>query len=492
MKDLKPWLKTEKRLYIGGAWVASAKGAKLEAINPATGEILTRIFEAGADDVGKAADAAQEAFRKGPWRKFTRAERATRIQRLGQVLRSNAEELATLETLDNGKTYLEALNDDMPESANVFDYYAGWIDKHYGESVPVEQGFVNFTKHEPIGVCGLIVPWNFPLLLACWKLAPALAMGNTVVIKPSPFTCLSLIRFVELVHEAGILPTGVLNLVTGGNEAGEAMSRHPRIDKLSFTGSTAVGKKIVEGSGASNLKSLSLELGGKSPNIIFDDVKDLDAVINRSFTAMFSHKAEKCSEPTRFLIQEGVYTRVAEALAKKAEAVICGDPFHPRTQQGAQCHEAHFQKILSYCDIGKQEGAHLLAGGSRDKSAGNEKGLFIRPTIFGEVKSSMRIAREEIFGPVLCLIRFREEAEAIEMANDTPYGLAAGVYTGDATRAHRVADRLEAGMVFVNHYGCYDFASPFGGIKQSGWGKEMALHSLAAYTRTRSIWIRYE
>lgn len=492
MKDLKPWLKTEKRLYIGGAWVASERGAKLEAINPATGEILTRVFEAGADDVTKAVDAAQEAFRNGPWRKFTRAELATRIQRLGQVLRSNAEELATLETLDNGKTYLEALNDDMPESANVFDYYAGWIDKHYGESVPVEHGFINFTKHEPIGVCGLIVPWNFPLLLACWKIAPALAMGNTVVVKPSPFTCLSLIRFVELVHEAGILPPGVLNLVTGGNEAGEAMSRHPRIDKISFTGSTAVGKKIVEGSGASNLKSLSLELGGKSPNIIFDDVKDLDAVINRSFTAMFSHKAEKCSEPTRFLIQEGVYTRVAEALAKKAEAVVCGDPFNARTQQGAQCHEAHFRKILSYVDIGKQDGARLLAGGSRDTNAGNEKGLFIRPTIFGEVKSNMRIAREEIFGPVLCLLRFREEAEAIEKANDTPYGLAAGVYTGDATRAHRVADRLEAGMVFVNHYGCYDFASPFGGIKQSGWGKEMALHSLAAYTKTRSIWIRYE
>ncbi len=486
------WLKSEKLLYIGGEWAPSQSGAQLDSINPANGKVLTRIFEAGAADVENAVQAARQAFKPGPWRNLTRAERAARVKRLGEVIRANAEELATLESLDNGKTYQESLGDDLPESAAIFDYYAGWIDKFYGESVPVERGFVNFTKREPIGVCGLIVPWNFPLLLACWKLAPALAMGNTVVIKPSPFTCLSLIRFIELVHEAGILPPGVLNLVTGGNEAGEAMSRHPDIDKISFTGSTAIGKKIVEGAGASNLKTVTLELGGKSPNVIFDDVKDLNAVIDRSFTAMFCHKGEKCSEPTRFLIQDGIYDRVAEALVKKATAVVCGDPFDARTHQGPQCHEAHLQKVMKYVDIGKQEGARLLAGGSRDKAAGNEQGLFVRPTIFGEVTNKMRIAQEEIFGPVLSLIRFRDEAQAIEMANDSPYGLAAGVYTSDAARAHRVADQLDAGMVFVNHYGCYDFASPFGGIKQCGWGREMAAHSLEAYTRMRSIWIRYE
>ncbi len=484
----KNWLGSEKNLYLGGEWVAARRGGKLESTNPATGEVIARLQEAGTEDVNQAVDAARAAFPK--WKAFTRAERANRVKKLGEIIRANAEELATLEALDNGKTFREALEDDLPESANVFDYYAGWVDKFYGESVPVEQGFVNFTKREPLGVCGLIVPWNFPLLLACWKVAPALAMGNTIVLKPSPFTCLSVVRFVELVHEAGILPPGVLNLVTGGNEAGEAMSRHSGIDKISFTGSTSVGKKIVEGSGASNLKAVTLELGGKSPNIIFNDVRDLSAVVDRSFTAMFSHKGEKCSEPTRFLIQDGVYDRVAEALATKAEAVKVGDPFDSHTQQGAQCHEAHFQKILSYIDLGKQEGARLLAGGGRDKK--HDKGLFVRPTIFGETNNRMRIAREEIFGPVLCLIRFTEETEAVEIANDTPYGLAAGVYTSDAARAHRVADRLDAGMVFVNHYGCYDFASPFGGIKQSGWGREMGVHSLEAYTRMRSIWIRYE
>jgi aldehyde dehydrogenase (NAD+) len=485
------WLKQEKRLYIGGEWVRSQGGSKLGTFNPATGEALSEIFDATQADVDLAAASARQAF-KGPWSQMTRAERASRLVRFGQLIRDHAEELATLETLNNGKTFREALGDDLPESASVFDYYAGWIGKLYGESVPVEQGFVNFTRREPIGVCGLIVPWNFPLLLACWKMAPALAMGNTVIVKPSPFTPLSLIRLAEIIHEAGILPPGTLNLVTGGLEAGEAISRHPGIDKISFTGSTSVGKKIVEASGASNLKSVTLELGGKSPNILFDDAKDLDRVIDRSFTAMFSHKGEKCSEPTRFLVQEGIYDRVAEALAKKAEAVVCGDPFDPRTQQGPQCHEAHFRKVMSYIETGRQEGAKLLAGGGRDSSTGNEKGLFIRPTIFGNVRNDMRIAQEEIFGPVLCLIPFKTEDEAVRIANDSPYGLAAGLYSGDTSRAHRVANRLEAGMVFVNHYGCYDFASPFGGIKQSGWGKEMGAHSLEAYTRMRSIWIRYE
>lgn len=489
LESVQAWLKTPKRQYIGGEWVAG-QGPAFATFNPANGARLAEFAESSRADVDVAATAAAQAFRA--WKKLTRADRARKVRALGQVMRDHAAELATLEALNNGKTYQEAFVDDLPESADVFDYYAGWIDKIYGETSPVENGFVNFTRREPVGVCALVVPWNFPLLMAAWKLAPALAMGNTVVLKPSPFTSLSVLRFVELVHDTGILPPGVLNLVLGGSEAGEALAQNPQVSKIAFTGSTAVGKKIVEASGQSNLKAVSLELGGKSPNILFDDIKDLDAVVNRSFTAMFSHKGEKCSEPTRFLIQEGIYDQVAERLAEKAAAVICGDPFDPKTQQGAQCHQAHFDKILSYIRIGKDEGARLLAGGERDLQGNNADGLFVRPTIFGEVNSEMRIAREEIFGPVLCLLRFKDEAEAVRMANDSPYGLAAGVYTADASRAHRVTNELEAGMVFVNHYGCYDFSSPFGGIKQSGWGKEMGIHSLDAYTRTRSIWVRYE
>ncbi len=490
LESVTAWLKTPKRQYIGGEWV-EGKGSLFSTFNPANGALLAEFAESSREDVDLAASAAAQAFR-GSWKRLPRAERARKVRALGQVMRDHAAELATLESLNNGKTYREALIDDLPESADVFDYYAGWIDKIYGETCPVEKGFVNFTRREPVGVCALVVPWNFPLLMAAWKLAPALAMGNTVVLKPSPFTSLSVMRFVEWVHEAGILPPGVLNLVLGGSEAGEALAQSSRIQKIAFTGSTAVGKKIVEAAGHSNLKTVSLELGGKSPNILFDDIKDIDAVVSRSFTAMFSHKGEKCSEPTRFLIQEGIYDQVAERLAQKAAAVICGDPFDPKTQQGAQCHQAHFNKILDYIEIGKSEGAKLIAGGGRDTQGNNADGLFVRPTVFGDVTQTMRIAREEIFGPVLCLMRFRDDAEAIRIANDTDYGLAAGLYTADAARAHRVANELEAGIVFVNHYGCYDFSSPFGGIKQSGWGSEMGIHSLEAYTRMRSIWVRYE
>ncbi len=489
LEKVQAWLTTEKKLYIGGEWVVPKAKKLLQAYDPSTIAVIGRFYEAGGSEVDSAVSSARQAF-KGPWRGIKRAERAASLKKFAQVIRDNAAELATLESFNNGKTFVEAFGDDLPESADVLDYYAGWIDKNYGESNPVEQGFISFTKRDPIGVCALVVPWNFPLLLACWKMAPALAMGNTIVVKPSPFTSLSMIRLVELVHEARIFPPGVLNLILGGNETGEAISLHSGIDKISFTGSTNVGKKVVQGSGASNLKSVTLELGGKSPNIIFDDAADLDAVIQRSFTAMFSHKGEKCSEPTRLLVQQGIYDKVTTQLAAKADAVRCGNPFDSRTTQGPQCHEAHYQKVLSYLEIGKKEGAKVLAGGTADLAAG--KGYFVRPTLFGGVNNKMRIAQEEIFGPVLCVIPFATESDAIEIANDTPYGLAAGLYTSDLSRGHRVADQLEAGMVFVNHYGCYDFASPFGGIKQSGWGREMAKASLDSYTKARTIWVRYQ
>ncbi len=485
------WLKNPKQLYINGEWLPGISKKTFSSINPSNGEILTELAVAGEPDVSLAVRAARGAFQHSEWRELTRRQRANKLIEIGALIRKHHAELATLESLDNGKTYSESCNDDLPESADVFDYYAGWVDKYYGDSVPVEKGFINFTENPPLGVCALIVPWNFPLLLACWKIAPALATGNTVIVKPSPFTSLSLVRLFEIINEAKILPKGVLNLVTGDLEAGEALSRHMGIDKISFTGSTAIGKKVAEGASTSNLKRVSLELGGKSPNIIFEDVKDLDSVLERSFTAMFSHKAEKCTEPTRFLIQESIYDKAVAFLVRRAKSVVLGDPFDPKTQQGAQAHKEHYKKILNYIEIGKKEGATLLVGGETENNPLLTKGFFIGPTIFGDVKNSMRIAQEEIFGPVLCLIKFKTEEEAIHIANDTPYGLAAGLYCDDAKRAHRVANRLEAGMVFVNHYGCYDFASPFGGCKQSGWGKEMGRHSLSEYTKVKSVWIRY-
>ncbi|MEZ4750308.1 MAG: aldehyde dehydrogenase family protein [Bdellovibrionota bacterium] len=471
------WLKSPKSLYLGGEWVKGKSSYQSE--NPYTQQSLAELSDASEAEVDRAVECAREAL-KGPWARISRRERAETLRKLGALVRDHQEELATLESLDNGKTFEEALMGDLPDSADIFDYYAGWTDKFYAENCPVEPGFVNYTVHEPIGVCGLIVPWNFPLLLAQWKVAPALSMGNTVIVKPAPFTSLSFIRFVELVHEAGILPPGVLNLVTGDVRTGKAIAEHPKIDKVSFTGSTAVGKQIVQSSGRSNLKNVTLELGGKAPNIIFADTPDLDSVIERSFTLMFSQKGEKCTEPTRFLIESAVYDKVAERLKERANAVRCGNPLDPATQQGPQCHRAHQERILSYIEAGKKQGAKLLCGGGPDAS--QKTGYFVRPTIFSEVDNRSTIAQEEIFGPVLCLIRFENEQQAIDMANDSPYGLAAGVYTADLSRGHRMAEALEAGMVFVNHYGCYHFASPFGGIKQSGWGREMGIHSLSEYT----------
>ncbi len=486
------WLQKERKcLYVNGQWIDSTNpGRQTETIDPATGNVLGKILEASKEDVDRAVKAAREAFDKGPWRTMPRRERSRHMRRIGELINDHRVELATLEALDNGKLYSEAYNDDLPESAEVLDYYAGWTDKYYSETCPQDDGFINYTVREPLGVCGLITPWNFPLLLSMWKLAPALAMGNTVVIKPSPFTSLSLIRLFELIEEKLDLPPGVVNLVTGGSDAGQYLCEHHGVNKVSFTGSTATGKKVVASSSASNLKLVSLELGGKSPNIIFEDVPDLEFAIERSFGAMFSHKGEKCSEPTRLFVHEKLHDHFLSELVKRAEAIKCGNQFDSSAHQGAQCNKMQFDKIMSYIESGKTEGGKVVAGGDRDNTGDNSKGFFIRPTIFTDVSNKMKIAQEEIFGPVLVVIPFKDEDHVVEMANDTMYGLAAGLWTSDVSRAHRVANRLDAGQVFINRYGCYDFASPFGGFKQSGWGKEMAVHSLDAYTKLKSIWLK--
>jgi aldehyde dehydrogenase (NAD+) len=485
----KAWLSTQRASLIGAELAPSEPLRVFRSSNPASGESLGRYVAASAVDVDRAVGAARAALEHASWAAMPRRERARRLQSIGELIRRHHAELATLETLENGKLYREAFQDDVPEAADVFDYYAGWIDKLYGETCPVDPGFLNYTVRSPVGVCALIVPWNFPLLLLAWKLAPALAMGNTVVVKPAPNTSATALRLCELIREADLLPVGVLNLTLGGGEVGEILSHHPGIDKLSFTGSTAVGKRVVAGSAASNLKQLSLELGGKSPNIVFADAPDLEYALSRSFEAMFSHKGEKCSEPTRLLVEAPLYERFLASLAAKADAVVCGDPFDPASQQGPQATREQLDKCLAYAALGRHEGARIVAGGFRDEAGSNAAGWFMRPTIVADVAPESRLVREEIFGPVLVVAPFKTEDEAVALANGTDYGLAAGLWTADLARAHRVAAKLEAGQVFVNKYGCYDFASPFGGWKQSGWGHEMARQSLDAYTKLKSIWI---
>ncbi|MFJ7363966.1 aldehyde dehydrogenase family protein [Peribacillus frigoritolerans] len=485
------WLKTTKKLYINGKWVDSTGNKLIESINPANGEILGDFQQAEVQDVDTAIQAAKTALKQGSWKEMSRKERGKALRKISELIHDHHAELATLEALDNGKLYTEAYNDDVQEAADLFEYYAGWTDKYYGENNPVEGNFLSVTTRDPIGVCGQIVPFNFPIQMAVLKLSPALSMGNTVILKPADKTSYSAIRLFEIIDEAGVLPKGVINLVLGDGEVGSYISRHMDIDKISFTGSTNIGKKLIHDSADSNLKPVTLELGGKSPNIIFSDFQDLDAAIERSFYGLFTHKGEKCSAPTRLFAQREIYDEVVEKIAEYAKNYKCGDPFDPKSDQGAQVSIQHMESILNYIESGKQQGARIVAGGERDTTGTNAKGCFVQPTIFADVDNKMKIAQEEIFGPVLCIIPFETEEEVITKANDTIYGLGAGLWTGDASRAHRVANQLEAGMVFVNKYGCYDFASPFGGLKQSGWGKEYAIHSLQAFTKTKAIWFAY-
>lgn len=485
------WLKTTKKLYINGKWVDSTGNKVIESINPANGEILGDFQQAEVQDVDTAIQAANTALKQGSWKEMSRKERGKALRKISELIQDHHAELATLEALDNGKLYTEAYNDDVQEAADLFEYYAGWTDKYYGENNPVEGNFLSVTTRDPIGVCGQIVPFNFPIQMAVLKLSPALSMGNTVILKPADKTSYSAIRLFEIIDEAGVLPKGVINLVLGDGEVGSYISRHMDIDKLSFTGSTNIGKKLIHDSADSNLKPVTLELGGKSPNIIFSDFPDLDAAIERSFYGLFTHKGEKCSAPTRLFAQREIYDEVVTKIAEYAKNYKCGDPFDPRSDQGAQVSKEHMESILNYIESGKNQGARIVAGGERDTTGTNGKGYFVQPTIFADVDNKMKIAQEEIFGPVLCIIPFETEEEVVMKANDTIYGLGAGLWTGDASRAHRVANQLEAGMVFVNKYGCYDFASPFGGLKQSGWGKEYAIHSLQAFTKTKAIWFAY-
>src|SRR5256884_3746362 len=473
------------RLLINGQWTDGAK--KFDTINPATGEVLTQVVEASPEAVDRAVSAARKAFedRSGPWRKMSASERGRLIWRLADLVEQHIDELAELETLDNGKPIFESLYVDMPMVIDVLRYYAGLATKIHGETVNTSEIAFTYTLREPIGVVGLIIPWNFPLLLASWKLGPALACGNTIVLKPAEQTPLTALRFGELAIEAGV-PAGVLNIVTGGPETGKAIVRHPGIDKIAFTGSTAGGKETMRTS-ADTLKRVTLELGGKSPNIVFAD-SDIDSAVKGAINGIFDGKGEVCNAGSRLFVESKVQDEFMEKLVGRAKKMQPADPLDPKTRMGAIVSQEQMQTVLGYIEVGKKEGAKLIAGGNR-VSVDGSKGFFIEPTIFREVKNDIKIAQEVIFGPALAKLIFDDVHQVIELANRNPYGLAAAVWTRDIKKAHTVSRQLRAGTVWINTYGLMDAALPFGGYKSSGFGRELGAHAIEHYTELKTVWL---
>jgi aldehyde dehydrogenase (NAD+) len=473
------------QLLIDGQWVDGAK--KFDTVNPATGEVLTQVSAASSADIDRAVDAARRALedRNGPWRKMSASERGRMIWKLADLLEKNIDEFAELETLDNGKPIFESRYVDMPMVIDVLRYYAGLATKIHGETVNTMETAFTYTLREPVGVVGMIVPWNFPLLLASWKVGPALACGNTIVWKPASQTSLTTLRFGKLAIEAGV-PAGVINIVTGPGEVGRTMVKHPGIDKIAFTGSTAVGQEIMR-SAADTVKRITLELGGKSPNIVFAD-SDIDNAVKGAITGIFYGKGEVCNAGSRLFLESKVKDEFTEKLVARASKMRPADPLDPKTRLGAIVSQDQMQTVLGYIESGKKDGAKLVSGGNRVSVDGG-KGFFIEPTIFGDVKNDMTIAREEIFGPVLSVLAFDDIDEVIAQANDNPYGLAAAVWTRDVKKAHSVSRRLKAGTVWINTYGLMDASLPFGGYKSSGFGRELGAHAIEHYTEMKTVWL---
>jgi aldehyde dehydrogenase (NAD+) len=473
------------RLLINGEWVEASK--KFDTSNPATGEVLTQIAEASFADLDRAVAAARKASddRSGPWRKMSASERGRLIWKLADLLEKNIDEFAELETLDNGKPIFESRYVDMPMVIDVLRYYAGWATKIHGETVNTFETAFTYTLREPVGVVGMIVPWNFPLLLSSWKLGPALACGNTIVWKPASLTSLTALKFGEIAVEAGI-PAGVLNIVTGRAEVGRLMVKHPGIDKIAFTGSTEVGKEIMRGA-ADTMKRITLELGGKSPNIVFADA-DIDNAVKGAITGIFYGKGEVCNAGSRLFVETKVRDEFLEKLVARAKKMVPADPLDPKTRMGAIVSQEQMNTVLGYIEAGKKEGAKLIAGGNRVSVDGG-KGYFIEPTIFGDVKNDMKIAQEEIFGPVLATLAFDDIDQVIAQANANPYGLASAVWTRDVKKAHLVSRQLKAGTVWINTYGLMDAAMPFGGYKSSGLGRELGEKALEHYTESKTVWM---
>ena len=476
---------TANQLFINNEWRPSSSGKTMPVVNPATEEVIAEVPSADRGDVDLAVAAARAAL-AGPWSKLSARERGRLVRRLGERLMERADDVARLETLHNGKPISESRQIEIPAAAECFEYYGGWSDKVMGETIPVKGNHLTYTLREPVGVVAAIVPWNFPLLLAAWKIAPALACGNVVIVKPASQTPLTALALGELAMEAGF-PPGVLNVVTGaGSIVGQALVEHPGIDKIAFTGDTSTGRSIMRGA-ADTLKKITLELGGKSPNIVLADA-DIDAAIRGATIGIFYGKGEVCAAGSRLLVDRSIKDEFLHKLAARANKMVPGDPLDPKTRYGAISSRKQLDTVLRYIESGKTEGATLLAGGAR-ADIGTGKGYFVQPTVFSDVKPSMTISREEIFGPVLAAIDFADLDEAIATANDTPYGLAAGVWTRDIKKAHYVARQLQAGTVWINTYNVYDTAAPFGGYKQSGFGREMSAHALEHYTQVKSVWV---
>ena len=475
------------RMLIGGEWVDARSGATFETVDPFTGRAWAEIPRAGPEDVDAAVGAARAAFDDGPWPRATGTERARLLRRLADLIAESAERIAIVETTDNGKLIRE-MEGQLRGLADYYHWFAGAADKIHGRTIPADRAnFLIYTVPEPVGVVAAITPWNSPVLLMSWKVAPALAAGCTVVVKPAEQAPASTLEFAALVQEAGF-PDGVFNVVTGdGPEAGAPLVAHPGVDKVAFTGATSTGRAVMRGA-ADHLARVSLELGGKSPNIVFADA-DLDAAANGVVAGIFAATGQTCMAGSRLMVEDAVHDELLERLAERAEAIRLGDPLDPETEMGPVAFREHLDNVQQAIAAGRDQGARLVSGGGRPDAPELADGYFVQPTIFGEVDNAMGIARDEVFGPVLAALRFDSEDAAVALANDTPFGLAAGVWTRDVQRAHRVAHAIRAGTVWINAYRSVGPMAPFGGFKQSGMGRENGLDALHEYTETKTVWV---